>query len=68
MGLPFINKLAAYAPIILGIIFFLCSSSEKFYQSLVENFGEKSASKQIKLFKFGGPILVLVGIIQYFLL
>ena len=62
---PFFPKLIIYGPIISGIFFFILSFSSKQHTAMVESLGENSAKKAHLLLRYGGPGLVLIGIIQY---
>ena len=63
--IPFFPKLVIYGPIILGIFFFILSFSKKQYSAIAEGLGEGAAKKAYFLFRYGGPFLVLIGIISY---
>jgi len=64
---PFLPKFIIYGPIVAGIFTFLLSFNKKQHAAMVESLGENTAKKFQLLFKYGGPILVLIGIVQYFL-
>jgi len=63
--IPFFPKLIIYGPIVSGIIFFFLSFSTKCRKAMVESLGENAAKKAYLFFRYGGPILVAIGIIQY---
>jgi len=67
LQIPFFPKLAIYSPIITGIAFILFSFSKKQYSAMVKNLGESTAKKAHLLFRYGGAIMFLSGVIQYLL-
>ena len=62
--IPFFPKLVIYGPMVSGLIFFIISFSTNQYQSMVESLGESTAKKACLLFRYGGPLMVLFGLIQ----
>lgn len=65
--IPFFPKLVIYGPIIFGSLFFLLSLSKKQRTSLIESLGENGGEKAHVFLRYGGIVLILVGIIQYFI-
>ena len=65
--IPFFPKFIIYGPIVLGIFVFVYSFSKKQHAAMVASLGENAADKAHFLFRYGGPVLVLLGIIQYFI-
>ncbi len=63
--IPFFPKLVIYFPMVAGVIMVLFSFSEKQHSSWKENFGDKAANKIRMFFRYGGPVMVLIGIFQY---
>ena len=63
--IPFFPKLIVYGTIIAGIFIFILSFSSKQQKAMIESLGENTAKKAHLLFRYGGPVLVLIGIIQY---
>lgn len=63
--IPFLHNFVTYFPIVCGLFFFLLSFSKKHYAAMVASLGENTAKKSHFLFRYGGPILVLIGIVQY---
>ena len=51
----------------MGIFVFVYSFSKKQHAAMVASLGENAADKAHFLFRYGGPVLVLLGIIQYFI-
>ncbi len=62
--IPFFHKLVIYGPIISGIFFFILSFSKKQYAAMTESLGESAGKKAHLVLRYGGPLLVLIGIIQ----
>jgi hypothetical protein len=63
--IPFFSKFVIYFPIVSGIFVFVYSFSKNQHAALVASLGENTANKAHFLFRYGGPVLVLIGIIQY---
>ncbi len=64
---PFFPKLIIYGPIISGIFFFLLSFSKKQHTAMSKSLGENTAKNAHFLFRYGGPVLVLIGMLQYYI-
>ena len=64
---PFFPQLIIYGSIISGMILFLISFSEKQRVAMIESLGESMAKKAHLLMRFGGPILVCIGVSQFFI-
>lgn len=64
-NVPFSPKLIIYGPIISGLFIFILSFSSRQKSAMIENLGEKTAKTAHKVFRYGGPILIVIGIIQY---
>ncbi len=63
--IPFFPKLVIYGPIVSGIFAFLLSFSNKQRTAMIENLGESYGKRAHLLLRYGGPALILIGIIQY---
>lgn len=63
--IPFFPKLIIYGQVISGIFFFIESFSSKQRKAMVDSLGEGAAKKVHLLLRYGGPVLILIGGIQY---
>ena len=63
--IPFFPKLIIYGSIISGLFLFILSFSSKQRTAMIESLGESGGRKAHLLLRYGGPALMLIGIIQY---
>ncbi len=63
--IPFFPKLIIYGPIISGIFAFLFSFSNKQRIAMIESLGESGGKKAHLLLRYGGPVLIAIGVTQY---
>lgn len=63
MGLIIFEKILNYSMIIFGLYFFFFFFNKKQHQLRVESLGEKTANIALKGMRYGGPFLILCGII-----
>jgi hypothetical protein len=66
MNLPFFDTFIVVFPIIAGTITALFSFSDRMYESWVKNLSEKTANRNRVLFRYGGLLMVLLGVTLYF--
>ena len=65
--IPFFPKFIIYFPIVAGVMIFIFSFSQKQYSAMSKSFGENTANKARWLFRYGGPIMIILGLLQYFI-
>jgi len=65
MDLSFFDDFVAYSSMVSVTIIFVLSLSNKYYDHVVKKLDHDSAKKHRRIFRIIGPILVLLGIIQY---
>ena len=63
--IPFFPKLVIYGPIISGLFLFLLSFRRKQRTAMIASLGESGGKKAHLFLRYGGPVLILIGLIQY---
>ncbi|MBU1042801.1 MAG: hypothetical protein KJ915_00160 [Candidatus Omnitrophica bacterium] len=64
-NIPFFPQFVIYFPIFVGIIMFIFSFNKKLYEAWERDFGEKKANRNKKIFRYGAPFMILLGVVQF---